>query len=110
MPPLCNDPTYLKNATRKWLKIPRLARKCDFNKAFHHKKYCRHYTRIRDFCPHHGNTEDLIGLVAMYCWLQDGYDTDRFTDESSSDDTDLSSNDDENAQNPPPSHDCCVIL
>jgi hypothetical protein len=100
---LYDDPKYVKRAQRKFLKMRRLARGCDFNKAFHCRHFWRHYSRIRELYPSFGNREDLVGLVAIYCWLNNHYDEDHTSEESGSEiDLEFSSDDDEDLEPPPP--------
>lgn len=68
---LYSNPQYVRNAKRKLKKLKRIARRANFGKAFSEKRFWRQYSRVRDLYPHHGGREDLNGLVALYCYVQD---------------------------------------
>jgi hypothetical protein len=115
---LYQDPTYLLGAERKFKKLRKVARECDFNKAFHDKRFWRQYTRVRDLYGELGGRDRLNGLVAIYCWWQDGGDEDG-DDEDSSDESESGSDSDSSVQEgkedhedppPPPSASMSMIM
>jgi hypothetical protein len=69
--PLYMIPQYRQHANRKLRKLRKVAMTTNFCQAFNCKKFWRHYTRVRDLYPVHGGREDLNGLVAYYCYVDD---------------------------------------
>ena len=94
--PLYMIPKYRQSCRRKFLRLRRYARHCNFPYIFYQRRFWRDTVRIRDQYGHVGGRDKLNGLLAIYHYCNNETDS----DESDLTETD-SESDPESNQDPP---------
>ena len=111
--PLYLIPKYLSSCRRKFIRLRRYAKHCNFPYIFNQGRFWRDYVRVRDLYGHVGGRDLLGGLLSIYHYLNNETDSDEsdLTDTDSESDSDsepdlspkkFKPNPDDQNQDPPP--------